>query len=215
MHRMKETSPFIITISRQLGSGGAYIGQQLAKNLNIFYADREIIIRAARQFSVLEEDLESTEEKKGSFWQSVIQSYGFGTLDAFVPPQITLPTDSILFKAESEIITHIASERSAVIIGRCGSHILRDLPNHLSIFLHADLPFRKGRIQQVYQLSEKNATEKLLQSDKERSIYYQAFTGREREDATQYDISINTGNIGLDKSIELIMRYIDSMHKAE
>jgi len=210
---MKESSPFIITISRQLGSGGAYIGQQLAKKLNIFYADREIIIQAAKQFSVLEEDLESSDEKKGSFWQSIIQSYGFGTLDAFVPPQITLPTDSILFKAESEIITHIARERSAVIIGRCGSHILRDLPNHVSIFLHADLPFRRWRIQQVYKLSEKEATQKVIQSDKERSLYYHAFTGKEREDTTQYDISLNTGKIGLDKSVEIIMQYLDFIKK--
>jgi len=212
---MKESSPFIITISRQLGSGGAYIGQQLAKKLNIFYADREIIIRAAKQFSVLEEDLESSEEKKGSFWQSIIQSYGFGTLDAFVPPQITLPTDNILFKAESEIITHIANERSAVIIGRCSSHILRDLPNHVSIFLHADLSFRKGRIQQVYKLSDKDANEKVIQSDKERSLYYHAFTGREREDATQYDIAINTSKIGLDESVELILKYLDFIWKVE
>ena len=67
---MKLNSPFVITISRQLGSGGAYIGKQLAKNLNIFYADREIINMAAKQLSVLEEDLQSRDEKVSSFWQS-------------------------------------------------------------------------------------------------------------------------------------------------
>ena len=65
---MDQTSLFVITISRQLGSGGAYLGQQLARNLNIYYADREIISQAAKQFSVLEEELESKEEKKDSFY---------------------------------------------------------------------------------------------------------------------------------------------------
>ena len=66
---MKNTSPFVITISRQLGCGGAYVGQQLAKHLDVFYADREIISQAAKQFSVLEEDLKSRDEKILSFWQ--------------------------------------------------------------------------------------------------------------------------------------------------
>ena len=71
---MKLNSPFVITISRQLGSGGAYIGQQLAQKLNIFYADRKIINEAAKQLSVLEEDLESLEERERSFWQSFLDS---------------------------------------------------------------------------------------------------------------------------------------------
>ena len=145
---MKKTSPFVITISRQLGSGGAYIGQQLAKNLNIFYADREIIGQAAKQLSVLNEDLESRDEKILSFWQSFIRSFAIAP-DVYVPPQIIAPTDRGLFKTESEIIARIAKERSAVIIGRCGSYILREHPNHVSIFLHGDITFRKGRIQKA------------------------------------------------------------------
>ncbi|MFA5047371.1 MAG: cytidylate kinase family protein, partial [Paludibacter sp.] len=62
---------FVITISRQLGSGGAYIGQQLAGKLNMFFADREIISKAAHQLSTLEDNLESREEKLLTFWQSL------------------------------------------------------------------------------------------------------------------------------------------------
>ena len=147
---MDQTSPFAITISRQLGSGGAYLGQQLARNLNIFYADREIISRAAKQFSVLEEDLESIDEKKNSFWESFLHSFELGFSDPYKPPQIVLPPDLILFNAESEIIKHIAKERSAVIVGRCGSYILRNHPNHLSIFLHGDIAFRIKRVEKLY-----------------------------------------------------------------
>lgn len=205
---MKLTSPFVITISRQLGSGGAYIGQQLAKKLNLFYADREIIDQAAKQFSLLVKDLEPRDEKISSFWQSCIESFAIGTIDTYMPPQI-IATDRALFKAEKEIIEHIAKEHSVVIIGRCGSYILREHPHHVSIFLQGDMPFRKGRIQKLYNVSEEVAEKMIVQSDKERALYNHTFTGKEWTDVRQYDISINTGKIGLDKSVALMMEYLE------
>jgi cytidylate kinase len=204
---MKQTSPFIITISRQLGSGGAYIGQQLAKYLNVFYADREIIGQAAKQLSVLKEDLESRDEKVLSFWQSFVQSFAFAP-DAYIPPQIMIPTDRELFKAETAVIERIANERSAVIVGRCSSHILFAHPNHISIFLHGDVTFRKGRVQKLYNVSEEVAGKMIDQSDKERAHYNHTFTGKEWTDARQYDLSVNTSKTGVDKSIELISRFL-------
>lgn len=205
---MKNTSPFVITISRQLGAGGAYIGQQLAKKLCVFYADREIISQAAQQLSVLKEDLESRDEKILSFWQSFIRSYAI-TPDTYVPPQIMPPSDRQLFKIESEIIARIAKEHSAVIIGRCGSYILREHPNHISIFLHGDITFRKGRIQNLYNVSEEVAGKMIVQNDKERALYHHTFTGKEWTDARRYDISIDTSKIGVDKSIEVILKYLE------
>jgi len=205
---MKLTSPFVISISRQLGSGGAYIGQQLAKNLNVFYADREIIGQAAKQFSLLEEDLQSRDEKISSFWKSGVESFAFNALDTYVPPQIII-TDRTLFKAEKEIIEHIAKEHSVVIIGRCSSYILREHPNHVSIFLHGNTPFRKGRIQKLFNVSEEVAEKMIVQSDKERALYNHTFTGKEWTDVRQYDISIDTSKIGLDRSVALIIKYLE------
>ena len=203
---MKNTSPLAITISRQLGCGGAYVGQQLAKNLNIFYADREIINQAAKQFSVLEEDLNSRDVKKLSFWQSFIRSYAVAP-DTYVKPHVMAPSDHALFKTESEIIARIATERSAVIIGRGGSYILREHPNHVSIFLHGDIAFRKGRIQKSYNISEEVAGKIIAQNDKERAHYNHTFTGKEWSDARQYDISMDTSKIGVDKTVEFILKY--------
>jgi CMP/dCMP kinase len=205
---MEQTSPFVITISRQLGCGGAYIGQQLAKKMNIFYGDREIICQAAKQLSVLDEELESRDEKILSFWQSFIRSFAIAP-DVYIPPQITAPGDRKLFKAESEIISRIAKERSSVIIGRCGSYILREHPNHVSIFLYGNDAFRKGRIQVLYRVSEKVAGVMIAQSDKERAQYNQIFTGIEWSDARQYDVSIDTSKIGVDKSVAFILKYLE------
>jgi CMP/dCMP kinase len=206
---MIQNTPFVIAISRELGSGGAHVGQQLAKKMNILYVDDEIIQQAAKQFSVLEEDLESREEKVSSFWKSYLESYKFGTPDVFLPSKINIPTSRELFKVESKIIEHIARERSAVIIGRCGSYVLREHPNHVSIFLHSGMAFRKDRIQKLCNVSEEIAGKMIAQSDKERALYHRTFTGQEWTDARRYDISINTGKIGLDKSVELILKYLE------
>lgn len=108
-------------------------------------------------------------------------------------------------------ISRSGNERSAVIIGRCGCHILRDHPNRVSLYFHDDMAFRKDRIQKLNNLSEEAAEKMIVQSDKERSLYYHTFTGKEWADARQYDISINTGKIGLDQSVEFIMKYLDDI----
>lgn len=204
---MKKNKPFAITISRQLGTGGAYVGQQLAKKLNIFYADRDIIRKAAKQLSVLVKDLESRDEKILSFWESFIQ-FSASSTDIYIPPRPIIPTDRILFETETEIIEHIVKDRSAVIIGRCGFHILREYPEHVSIFLHGDNAYRKGRIQELYNVSEKDAGKMIARSDRERALYCKTFTGKEWADAKNYDISIDTGKMEIDKTVELIISYL-------
>ncbi|MEE9936283.1 MAG: cytidylate kinase-like family protein [Deltaproteobacteria bacterium] len=209
---MKDSSPFVVTISRQLGCGGAYVGQQLARRLNIFYADREIIDEAAKRFSVLEEDLKSREEKKLSFWQSFIRSYAV-TPDAYVPPRILPPSDRELFQAESDIILRIAGEREAVIIGRCSDYILRDHPNHVSVFLHADAAFRRARLEKLYGVSAEAAEKMIVQSDRERTLYHRAATGREWTDVRRYDISLSTGKTGVDRTVDLLLNYIRDLKR--
>ena len=206
---MEKTTKFSITISRQLGSGGAYIGQQLAKQLDIFYADREIIDRVARQYAVLEEDVASNDEKIISFWQSFLQFNTIST-DLYVPPKLQAPTDKELFQAEAEIIEHIVEERSAVIIGRCGANTLRDDPNSVNVFLHGDTASRIKRIQGLYQVSEDTAESMIDQSDKDRARYCRIVTNKEWEwnDSRNYDLTIDTGKLGVDKCVELILDYL-------
>lgn len=204
---MKNASPLVITISRQLGSGGACIGQELAKRLNIFYADREIIDRAAQRFSMLEKDLASRDEKKLSFWQSFIRTHAAAP-DTYVKPQMLPPSDYELFNTESDIILRIARERPAVIIGRCGAHVLRGHPNCVSIFLHADRPFRRDRVMRLYNETEEAAGKIIDRNDKERALYHRAVTGQEWSDARRYHLSLATDKIGLDRCVEFILSYL-------
>ena len=204
---MEKTTPFVITISRQRGCGGSFIGWQLAEEMNIFYADREIISKAAQQLSVLEEDIVSREEKMLSFWQSFMYTTAFAP-DTTIPPETMIPTDRELFDAQAGIIEHIAKERSAVIMGRCGFHVLRGHSNCVSIFLHANNTYRNERIQKQYDVSKEDADKMIAQSDKERALYCKTFTGKEWTDAKNYDLSIDTGKLGADKTVELILNYM-------
>jgi len=204
---MKQTKPFIITINRQLGSGGAYIGQQLANKLGIFYADREIILHAAKELSVMEEDIDFREEKAPSFWESLFQNNAFNA-DSYIPQKAMPPTSRELFETEANVIRHIAKEKSAVIIGRCGFYLLKDYPNLIKIYLHASKDFRSNRIQRIYEISKTNADKMIIQNDKARASYCKSFTGKEWADARNYDICIDTGKVDIDKAVELILSYL-------
>jgi cytidylate kinase len=206
---MEQTRSFVITISRQLGSGGAYIGREVAKSLNLFFADREIISQAAKQLSTLEDNLESRDEKILSFWHSFIKAppQARGVYMAPISPILEF-TDNELFIVESDIIKRIASEGPAVIIGRCGFDVLREYPDHISIFIHADKEFRSKRIQKIYGQLYEDAEKMMQKSDKERAAYCKSFTGKEWSDARNYDLSINSGKLGIDKTVEYIIDYL-------
>lgn len=197
---MKTNTPLIITISRQLGCGGAFIGQQLAHHFDISYADSDIIFRTAQKLSMREKDLSQREETIISSWQTFLQTITRGP--DRVEHRPLPPTDKELFNAESEIIARLAVERSAVIIGRCGSYILRQHPLHISLFLHAGRDFRIQRLSQQCGVSETKAQKMISESDKNRSEYFHQFTGKVWTDATQYDLALRTDILGLPKTAE-------------
>lgn len=207
---MKTNGNLVVTISRELGSGGAYIGQQLAKQLDLYYADREIISLAAEELQVVKEELESRDERLTSFWDSVFQSGSdpFPALGGYTPTLPKPPTDVQLFQAEAEVIRKLAQQRPAVIVGRGASYILRDHPCHVSIFLHASLAFRQRRIQELYKLSASGAQKLLEKTDKDRSAYFRALAGKDWADGRHFHLALDTGLIGMEQAVSLILTYL-------
>lgn len=205
---MEITEPILISISRQLGTGGAYLGQRIAQKLNIYYADREIINQATQKFILLKEDEESRDEEIHSFLDSFTHYSTFAP-DVHIPPKIFESTEAQVFKIESDIIQKIAKANSAVIVGRFGFYFLRDYPNHISIFLHGDIPSRASRVQKLYNVSEQEARLMIIKNDREKAVDCRAFTGRDWTDAKNYNISINTGKIDIAQVEDIIMKYIE------
>ena len=202
---MTEAVPYVITISRQLGSGGAFLGQRLAFRLNALYLDHEIVRQAAQELKIPEENLVVRDEKVTSRWQSVLQSFVDSTSWAYDPPPLDTLNDKNLYKVESDIITRIANQRNAIIVGRGGYYVLRQHPRCLSIFLHADIDFRQRRVQELYHVSPQEALKLISSIDHDRGSYLRALTGQDWLDARQYHLSLDTGVLGLDKDEDIIL----------
>src|SRR5665647_2069509 len=116
--------------------------------------------------------------------------------------------DKKIFKVESEIIQKVANENPVVIIGRGGGYILRNRPNHISIYLHADVEFRERLIQEQYSISAKEAANYVEAVDKSRTRYVHDITGRDMNDARQYHLSVDTGIRGMEGAEKVIMAYL-------
>ena len=206
-------SNIVITINRQLGSGGKYLGSKLAERLSFLYLDKEIVKEVAKDLDTYVENLESSDEKQGPIWNSALLLSAFGSFE-YIPP-VDIISDSEAHKAESDFITKVASEKSAVIIGRGGSYILRNHPRHVSIFLHADLEFRKKQTQELNGISEKEALHLIEKTDKERLKYYKVLTGQDMYNTCGYDLTIDTGKLGLEKSETIIIEYLKERFGAD
>jgi cytidylate kinase len=206
---MSDTMPFIISISRQLGSGGSYIGQKLAEHFGFSYVDREIIRQAAKELGMLEEEVEKRDEKERSWWDTFLKVGIYNSPMEYVPPQLYMPSEHDLIETESNIITRIAKNYSAVIVGRCSNYVLRDYSRHFSVFLHSDNEVRIQRLMNLYKLDEARARKTLEESDKSRSRYHRDVTGREWTDSKQYHIALDTGRLGLDVSKNIIINAIN------
>lgn len=203
-NKMIKETPFIITISRQLGSGGAYIGQRVANRLDILYLDREILHRAAQELKISETELDSRDERVVPWWRSWVETLPH-TYSEYTPPKIDIPIDQQLYNTESNIISRMAGENSAVIVGRAGFYVLRQYPRHLSVLLHADITFRQRRVQELYHVSAPEALKLVNRIDKERKDYLHTFTGQDWLNASQYHLCLNTSVIGFDRVEDIIV----------
>lgn len=194
---------FTITISHQVGSGGALVGKKLSERLDIPFFDREILKRVSNKLHMAEADLAHREERLRTFWQSYSRTAELLDPTLSLTADRYIPTDREFFQLESETILRIAEKTSAVFIGRCGRYILRDHPCHLKLLILADPPSRIERLEGLYHLSAPEAAKMMEDNDRDRAAYIRAFTGQDWTDARLYDLSLNTSNCGLDGAVEL------------
>jgi len=205
----------VITISHQLGSGGAYLGQKLSERLGLPFIDREVLKKVAEQLNLAETALAGREERLSTFWQSFMRIAVLTDPVECLSPDNYLPNDRELFKLESDYIGRIADKSSAIFLGRCGRYILRQHPGHISILVHANLPDRIKRIQQLYCSGEDEAKKLIETNDRERTAYIRAFTRQDWLDARWYDLCVNTSSLGLEKVVEIALALIKEAETAE
>lgn len=197
----------IITIGRQFGSGGRQVGKALATKLNIPFYDKELLAIAAKDSGLSEALFHNADEKPTS---SLLYSLVMGNY-----PMATgaigfneMPLNDQLFLIQSKTIKRIAEKGSCVIIGRCADYVLRDNPDKISIFIHADLESRVKRAIEVYAAPKDKAEEICLKADKTRANYYNYYSDQKWGMCRTYDLSIESSRLGIDSCVELIENYI-------
>lgn len=199
---------FVITIGRQFGSGGKEIGEKLAQKLNVKCYDKELLALAAKDSGLCKEMFEMHDEKPtNSFLYSIVMD----TYSGIYNPQnmIEMPINQKVFLAQFDTIKKIADRESCIIVGRCADYALEDLPGLTSIFIHAGMESRIKRISEKYEIKENKAKDMIIKTDKRRSSYYNYYTNREWGSASSYNLSIDSGKLGIDKTVQLIENYIN------
>jgi cytidylate kinase len=209
-------TPTVLAISRQIASGGAYIGQAVARSLGMRYFDREILQRAAAALECDEEALSAYEEKAASFWSTIGRGLFAGAPDApFVPPPPPGIQEGEVLEAERRVIVDLASRERCVIVGRGAPHLIaRDHPGVIRLYVHASDAFRLDEARRAYALNEADARELIRASDRRRAQFVQALVGRPWSDACLFDLTVDTSTIGLDRAAELVTTVVAARMKA-
>ena len=189
----------IITISRQFGSGGRTVGRMLAERLGVPFYDKGLVKQVADETGF---DVGFIEEN-GEFSPSK-SIFSFAMSQGIPIMQNGLSMSDFIFCVQRQVILKLA-EQPCVIVGRGADYILRDREDCFNVFIHADVQSRSERIVKLYGESEKKPEQRLADKDKKRKIYYKRYTDREWGAAKNYDICLNSGKIGIDKCVELIL----------
>jgi cytidylate kinase len=192
---------YIITIGRQLGSGGKLIGKQLSKRLNIPCYDKELIQLASQESGLGKEFFEKIDEKSS---YSFLGKY-FGFRSGFMGHnEINYLCNETLFKIQSDVIRNLAEKEPGVFIGRCADYILRDFPNSLKIFINADLQDRILRIAEKENLSKKDAQTRIEKCDKKRAAYYHYYSNKVWGMASSYDLCFNSSFLSIEDIVTIV-----------
>ena len=211
---MKE--PFVITISREVGSGGRTIGRKLAEKLGVRFSDKELIDSLQAKFNLSPKSIEELKEKKKRWMDDFIQMVApvpmsgllvNGDSDYISEYNTSLNVNDV-FEAEKEILNGIADQGSCVIAGRSGFFVLKDRPNKVDVLITASRENRIARIMSKQGLSREKAQDVIEKVDNARDNYVLRYTGQSRYDARNYHIVLNMDYLTEDKAVDIILSYL-------
>ena len=211
---MKE--PFVITLSREVGSGGRTIGRKLAERLGVRFSDKELVGALQAKLNLTAERIEEMKGKKKRWLDDFIQLVApvpmsgmivDGESDYITEYNLSKDVNDV-FEAEKEILNGIADQGSCVIAGRSGFFVLKNRPNKVDILITASRENRIARIMRKQNLSREQAEDVINSVDKARDNYVKRYTGQSRYDARNYHIVLNMDYLTEDKAVDLIMSYL-------
>jgi len=187
----------VITISRQFGSGGRTIGRQVAEKLGIPCYDQELIEQLAEKSGFTKEYIKERSEytERGGWLANALSGRAAGGMT----------NQDHIWVAQRELILELAAKGPCVMVGRCADYILRGQADCLNVFIHASMENRAERIVKIYGERDDAPEKRLRDKDKRRKAYYQFYTDTEWGRAENYHVALDSGALGIDKCVELIM----------
>ena len=201
----------IISVGRQLGSGGHDIAKLLADRFGCKFYDRELLNLAAKESGFSERFFEQNDEQKG-FMKSLFHAHvPFVSDSSFYNNNFSQES---LFKFQSDAIRRAAEEGSCVFVGRCADYILRDHPGLVSVFIPADFEERVRNVASRDSCDAESAKKIISSRESERSSYYNYYTGKQWGDSSSYDLCINSSVLGRSDTVELISQFISRRMEA-
>lgn len=210
---MNKNEKFVITINRELGSGGRTVGRKLAEKLSVDFYDKAVIKGLQEKFHLTAEEIEKLKGRKQGWWADFKRqiSGGADMVNYYIPkignePEL-LDTDEV-FQAETEILNGIAAEESCIVAGRSGFYVFRNHPNHLSIFIQASMPFRIQRVASKQNMTEDEARKTIEKVDEMRENYVKKYAKTSRYDTRNYDLVITSDGKTEDQIVEQILLFI-------
>lgn len=196
----------VISIARGYGSGGLTLAKKLGKELNLPVYDREILRMASDQSGISEEMFGQVDEHVRKIFLKAKGKYKGKPL---TPEDSAFTSDDNLFELQADVIRQIADTQSCIIVGRCADFILRDKSNVLSLFFYASEEDCLVRLRKQVSGTDEELIKRMHDIDKHRAEYYKYYTGRDWNDARNYDFCLDTGVMEYDKLIEVVKSYIE------
>ncbi len=207
---------FVVTISREFGSGGRLIGEKLALRLGIPFYDRAIIDMASEKSGLSPDFIEKSEERASNSFLYNLSSYMYSHTDtdrASFTAQYEMPINDKAFFSQASIITDLAQKGNCVIVGRCADYLLRDNPDCIKVFIYADLEDRLKMMVTAYDVPEAEAPARLSKLDKGRAYYYKHYTGEAWGQIRNHDLIINSSVCGINGAVDVIIAYLKAAGK--
>ena len=206
---MNPNNKFVITINRELGSGGRTVGRKLAEKLGVEYYDKALIKALQDRYGISVEQIEKIKGQEQGWWAEFKRKMTFSE-EEYSLNQMGIESESV-FRAEIEFLKGLAKEESCVIAGRSGFYIFRDHPNHLSIFIQASMPCRMARVAREQNMSKEEARMTIEKIDQMRENYIKEQTGLSRYDTRNYQLVLLMDELTEDAAVDVIMEYIRKM----
>lgn len=211
---MNKNDQFVITINREMGSGGRTIGRKLAEKLGVEFYYKSVIKGLEKEFKLTAEEIEKQKGREQGWWASIKRQLTNSIVSSNPYfPQVAdsaelVDTDDI-FKAETEILRSIADDESCVIAGRCGFYIFRNHPNHMNILIQASMTHRIKRVAAKQGISEEEARKAIEMVDQMRENYVNNYTNTSRYDTRNYDLVISMDELTEDDAVAIILDTIN------